>query len=440
MDIYNTYRNLLDEFIQFKSISTDPAFKAEINKTSSYLKQLFESNSFDVEVIEGFGNPIIVAKYKINPDARRCLIYGHYDIQPANFKDGWYADPFKVIEKDGRLYARGIADNKGQTLIHIATIFELIKENKLKYNITFLMEGDEETSSEKLSEFVKTHKDKLSCDFYMISDGTILQDYPTIERSFRGIVNTEVTIQTSTTELHSGQYGGIVPNAAEEAALLISRLKDEKHWLQINSLNENTDNIPKEILENNTLIPVSKEEMMQVTGTKIIFSDENIDMFTRSSLFTSVEVTGLKSGYIEKGFKNAIPNVASVKLNFRLHPELEPNDFKTLLENHLQRIVPDYVDYTINHDSESKGVYIDASSKIGSRTKKLLKTVYKNDVLEIYLGAIIPVVKFLNDALNVPALIVSLANEDCGMHAVNENFEIDKIQKGIEFSKKFFTM
>ena len=137
MDLPETYKVILNDFIKFKSISTDESFKIEILKTVSFVCDLFEHHKFETQVIDGFGNPIVFAEYKVSDDAETCLIYGHYDVQPANQEDGWKLDPFEVEERDGKLIARGIVDNKGQTLIHIATILDLIKENKLKYNIKF---------------------------------------------------------------------------------------------------------------------------------------------------------------------------------------------------------------------------------------------------------------------------------------------------------------
>ena len=438
MNIYLRYRELLGEFIGFKSISTDSLYKNEIELTVEFLNKLFKKEGLETEIINGFGNPILIAKYNKLKNSKTCLIYGHYDVQPADESDGWFADPFTVVEKDGRLYARGIVDNKGQTLIHIATILELMKFNKLKYNVTFLLEGNEETGSDEIPEFLEKNIDKIKSDFYLISDGTIVKDYPTVERSFRGIVNTEIKISTSKTELHSGLYGGIVPNAGEEASRLIVKLKDDNHNLKKEILNENIKNIEDSILKNNQSIPVSKDEMLKITGTKIIFEDKSIDMFTKSGLFTSMEVTGIKTGYINEGFKNAVPNTAIIKINFRLEPKLDFKKFQNIIDSYILSIKPDYVDLTITHHSQSNGVFIETDNEYIKTAEKMLEEVFHKKPLQMYIGAIIPIVKHLKDSINIPALIISLANEDCAMHAVNENFDIEVLKKGIEFSKKFF--
>ncbi|EKD96535.1 MAG: M20/M25/M40 family peptidase, partial [uncultured bacterium] len=169
------YEKLLKDFLQFKSISTDPNYRDEINKTISWLKNLFEENSFKVQILKGKTcNPVISAFHKTNQSFETILVYGHYDVQPANQEDGWFTDPFSLYEKDGRLYGRGTVDNKGQVLIHIYTVLDLIKQNKLKYNVKFLIEGNEETSNEDLPEIIKQNKKLLSCDYIIISDGELL--------------------------------------------------------------------------------------------------------------------------------------------------------------------------------------------------------------------------------------------------------------------------
>ncbi|MCA9381114.1 M20/M25/M40 family metallo-hydrolase [Candidatus Dojkabacteria bacterium] len=438
MDTYSLYRQLLDKFISFKSISTDPEYKDEMMATAKYLEKIFKEYDFDVKIIEGYGNPFAYAEYNKLKDAETCLIYGHYDVQPASLEDGWDSEPFVVDERDGKLYARGIVDNKGQVLVHIATIFNLIKEGKLKYNIKFLIEGDEESGSVEIDNFIADHKNLLKSDFFIISDGPILQDYPTIDVSFRGVINCELKIKTSGKDLHSGMYGGIVPNAAEEAARIINILKDEEHWLNIEGLNEEIDMIDVTIIENNKSIPISADELLVTTGTKVIFYDEEIDPFTRNGLFTSMEVTGFNSGYTGNGFRNAVPGKASVKLNFRLRPDITPNEFKKLFSKHIESIIADYADFEIIYDQDSPGVFLNTDNTYLESSISILEEVFGKQVLKLYQGAIVPIGVLIQNELQIPGGLINLANEDSDMHAANENFDIGVLKKGIKFSEKFF--
>jgi len=165
------YRKVAAKLVSFKSVSADPKLRIECKKTAEFLKDLLSSYGFKVELINGYGNPVVLSQYVVDPNLETCLIYGHYDVQPAEKADGWEADPFKLVEKDGRFYGRGIMDDKCQFLIHILTIGKLIKENKLRYNIKFLFEGNEEMGSPFIEQYVKDHKDFLSTDFILLSDG-----------------------------------------------------------------------------------------------------------------------------------------------------------------------------------------------------------------------------------------------------------------------------
>ena len=225
----DTYKKLLTEFVSFKSISTDPEFKPEIEKTVEWLRNLFTENGFTVKVLHGKKtNPVVYSHYQTDDNAETVLIYGHHDVQPASIEEGWEQDPFTVLEKKDKWIARGVVDNKGQILIHIATVLDLIKANKLKYNVKFLIEGNEETSNDELSEIMRTEKELIKTDHVLISDGEIVDGKPAIEASLRGGFNLTLALKTADNNLHSGIYGGAVPNAAFELSKLLSKLSTEK--------------------------------------------------------------------------------------------------------------------------------------------------------------------------------------------------------------------
>jgi len=252
--LFSDYKKLLSKFVSFKSVSTDRAFQAEIEKAVLWLKKLLEENRFKVKIIRGFGNPIVLASYEVSHNVETCLIYGHYDVQPAAKNEGWRKDPFELFENRGRLYGRGVVDNKGQILIHIFAIANLIRQRRLAYNIKFLIEGNEETGSEGIFRFIKKYKQELASDFILISDGEIVGSYPTIELSFRGTFNLTLTVKTSKTDLHSGIYGGAVSNAAYELSKFLSLLYDRYNRVAIPGFYTGVDRITADILKNNRRI------------------------------------------------------------------------------------------------------------------------------------------------------------------------------------------
>ena len=212
--------------IPIPPVSTDPKYKEDIEDTVDWLEDLFEDHSFEEEVFKGYGHPIVYASYEKDPSLETCLVYGHYDVQPAQKSDGWDSDPFELTENDGKYVGRGIVDNKGQVLVHMHSVFELIKEGKLNYNVKFLIEGDEETGGMGIGILLKDKKELFAADCVMISDGE-MPYRPVLTASFRGTFNATVAYKTADNNLHSGLYGGAVPNAAEELSRLIAKMHDE---------------------------------------------------------------------------------------------------------------------------------------------------------------------------------------------------------------------
>ncbi|KXK10248.1 MAG: putative succinyl-diaminopimelate desuccinylase, partial [Microgenomates bacterium OLB23] len=240
--LFNRYLQLLKEFVALRSISTDPSYIKDIEKTAQWLGNLLTQYGFTVKITKGAGNPIVCAQYN-NGSQQHVLIYGHYDVQPAEINEGWTHDPFELKEKNGRLYGRGAVDNKGQIMIYIATVIELIQQKSLGYNVTFLIEGNEEAGSSGLDTFVETHKEKLLADFLLVSDGEITAGHPVIEVGFRGVLNIALTVETSTKDNHSGLYGGIIPNAANELSILLGKLFDQSSGEQRVTIEGFYDNI-----------------------------------------------------------------------------------------------------------------------------------------------------------------------------------------------------
>lgn len=432
------YKKYLAEFVAIPSVSTDDQNKSDMGRAVDWLKKLFETNSFSVKVIEGYGNPIVFAEYKVDPQKETCLIYGHYDVQPAHKEDGWTDDPFILSERNGRLYARGVVDNKGQVLIHILSIIELIKTNQLSYNIKFMLEGDEETGSGKLEDFIQSHQDLLKADFALLSDGEF-GEFPTIEAGFRGGFNCTLTLKTSHTDLHSGVYGTAAPNAAHELADLLSTFYDEHHQIQFKGFYEDVDEISEDILQKNRDLPYSLEYHQKVSGTKALLTEPGYDFHTQVGLRPTVQVTGLHSGYTGDGYRNSIAGRATAKINFRLVNSQDPKKIAALFEAHVKEHIPEYCEFEINYSDFHYGVKLDLNNIFAERASEAVTNSHKQKPVYKFCGGGLPIVTHFDQILNIPTLSVSLGNDDCGMHAADENFNIEYINKGLEFSKEFFS-
>lgn len=432
------FKKLLKELIAFKSISTDSQYQDQVDQTAEWIANLFQKNGFKTEIIKGYDNPVVFASYEVSSEAETVLVYGHYDVQPAGKQDGWDSEPFELTEKDGKLIARGVVDNKGQFLIHAYSVLELIKQNQLKYNIRFLIEGNEETGSGKISGLLKERKELFKADHVLISDGEMPYK-PMVTTSFRGILNTTIRYKTANNNLHSGLYGGAVPNAAEELSRLISKLNDPEYLSGIIGFYEKDSSLSSEDILKCQEIDKSRKDVLGKTGIKKYFSN-NRESFTATTGFKSMHtVTGFKSGYTGEGYSNIVPNLAEAKINFRIAWDQDPEDIFNKFSEFIRNNTPEYVEFEIDEPAQLiKPIKVDLSLSKHQETIRLLEKVYKKEVLIDYCGAIIPIVGDFQEILGTDPLLVSLANDDCNMHGVNENYDIGLIEKGLEFSKEFF--
>jgi acetylornithine deacetylase/succinyl-diaminopimelate desuccinylase-like protein len=432
MTLFDTYKKLLTPLIAIRSVSADPHYAHEMRRAVAYLEATLLQHGFQVAVMKTEFAPVILATYAPNPEWPTVLVYGHYDVQPADQREGWDSDPFTLIERDGRFYARGATDNKGQCMIHIATVCSLITEDKIRCNVTFLIEGNEETGSSSLSNLLETCIDQCRCDCVLISDSELMGENPTLDRGFRGVINLDLTVITSPYDLHSGIFGGAVPNAAHELAHLLDSVHTPDGKVAIPAFYEKLPEPTPATME------FTKHDYCSLTGSDMVFSCID-NPSEQLGLTTAFEVTSLVAGYQGEGHRNSIPGEAKAKINIRTAPTQEDSEIITAVKEHCEKHLPSYVKWDLEVSENCPGLLIDNNNPYAHQTKKLLEEVYGNPVVERYCGGSLPVVHDLARLLNVPQLLVALANEDCRMHEANENLRIKEIKKGLEFSQRFFT-
>lgn len=438
MTTFEHYKQLLAECIAHKSISTDPAYELEIHKTAEWFHTLFLTHGMQSNILTGYNNPVVYASYEVNPNCETVLLYGHYDVQPADKTDGWTTDPFTLVERNRRLYGRGVVDNKGQTLIHITTILELIREQNLAYNCIILLEGNEETLGTGIERLLQERTDLFTADHILISDGEIPYR-PVLTASLKGTFSFSLKYTTASSNLHSGLYGGIVPNAAEELSKLVATWNDSSYNPTIPEFLNNIHPLTPEEKKNSTLADETKEELLQSLGVKKTFTGKEKSFSARVGFRSLLTVTGFKSGYIGNGFSNSIPSTAEVKINVRVaHPQ-KPENLLKALHTHVAKHTPNYVTWNIKEPEEMlPPVTVDITSPKHQETIALLEKVYNKNVLIDYCGGTLPVVLYMQQNLGRDPLLVSLGNDDCNMHGIDENFDIGLIHKGLTFSRIFF--
>lgn len=435
---FEEYKKLLAELVAFQSVSTDPKYLPEINKTVAWLKKIFLASGFGVEVWKGKKtNPVVFAEYQVSENLDTVLIYGHYDVQPAVKKDGWGGEPFDLVQAKNKLIGRGVVDNKGQILTHIFTAAELIKEGALGHNLKFLVEGNEETGNDDLAELMKRNKKKLACDILVVSDGELTNDKPTIEVSLRGGFNCTLVYKTGKNNLHSGIFGGGVPNAGAELIKLLAKLIKPDNSIGFTDFYKGADEISKVQLANNKRLVREAVDLSQLAGVKALLGEKGVDFYTQTGLRPTIQITGLKAGYIEQGYANIVPAEAEVRLNVRIVASQKAEVVAKNLEEFVKSQTSKYVDYKITFGGLHDPVKIDTQNHYFAEAEKLLEKVYGRKVNRKNVGGAIPFVGDVKKILGVDTLLIPLVNEDCNMHGANENFDVDLAMKGLEFSREF---
>ncbi len=396
--LQQTYLGLLKEFISFKTISTDTSFRKETDKAVSWLEKLFKKNGFKITLIKGKNhNPVIIARFITDPALKTILVYGHYDVQPASPEDGWKQDPFTLTKKGKKYVARGVVDNKGQILAHMVAVFDAIEMGRLSSNVTFVIEGNEESGNPYLAGIIRKNKKLLACDLVVISDGEMIGTSPTLDVSLRGGGNMTVVYETSSNDHHSGIFGGLIPNAALELSRMLAKMK---------------------------------------TGMDVSFGSfyKGIPEKSEIGLDPVIEVSGFSSGYTGAGYKNIIPGKAEARLNIRtVYPQVASEVIKEL-EMFIKKETPAHVKVKLVSEKPNEAIFLDSDHADIEPVKKLLAKIHDEKIRHQHVGGSIPVVADFVSILKKPMALVPLVNDDCNMHGVDENFSEYHMKKALEFT------
>lgn len=338
---FTEYKKQLAEFLSKPSISTDPEFKSGIEAAVTWLQAYFTDNGFTVDRVDGYGHPIVVATYTVDPKKETFFVYGHYDVQPASKEDGWDADPFTLTEKEGKLLGRGVVDNKGQFMIHLVSIISLIQEKKLQKNIIFVVEGDEETGGGGISKLFADRPELFRADQYVISDGEMPYK-PVITASFRGTFNTTIKVTTAANNMHSGLYGGAAPSATVVASKLVAGMYDDKNRIIIKGFYDK-DLVPNsEEMQLCKDMDAVKDSTLAQTGVKKWFFGENGSFCETVGFTTMIVPSGITGGYVGAGYSNIVPATAFIKLNTRLAANQSVATVQELIKTYLKENTPEY--------------------------------------------------------------------------------------------------
>lgn len=439
-------QELLDpllHLLRIQSVSTQEQYLPEMEKARHFLMDLFSSLGFKTKILKGRKHDAVFAELITNNRLPTTLIYGHYDVQPPEPLEEWKTPPFEPKIIGDKLIARGSADNKGQHMIHIMAVKTLLsKDQRPKTNFKFIIEGEEEIGSPSIVDIAKKYAKKLlKCDYLVVSDtGMPKKGQPAIDISLRGLLYTEVTIQTGKHDLHSGTFGGVAENPAILLARLIAKLKDEKGKIRIPGFYDDVV-MPssKELKE----IRKSSESARDIIKEGDLFGvggggpEYSID--ERKWVRPTLDVNGIWGGYQGEGSKTIIPYKASAKISMRLVANQHPDKIFPLFEKYINSLIPKFAKVEIIRHADCLVYQAPTNHPVFTLMKKSLKKAFGKDPVFKRVSGSIGAVPLLADSLKVPCLLVGFSLPGDNIHAPNEWFSLSNYYKGIEVMGDFYT-
>ena len=452
MEVWKNYQEqnkdrFLDELfdlLRIPSISAKSEHKNDMVKCAERVKQrLLEAGADKVEIFPTDGHPIVYGEKIIDSSKPTVLVYGHYDVQPAEPLDLWKSGPFDPTIRDGKIFARGSCDDKGQVYMHIKVLEILVKTNSLQSNIKFCIEGEEEVGSPNLGTFIKNHKDLLKADCILISDSSMISlDTPSIDIGLRGLSYIEVEVTGPDRDLHSGVYGGAVANPITILAQMIASLHDENNHITIPGFYDDVLESTPEERELMAKAPFNEKEYMDDLGIKALWGEKGYTTNERTGIRPTLEVNGIWGGYIGEGSKTVLPSKAFAKISCRLVPNQKTDKITKLLIDHLEKITPPYVTLkaTLHHGGEPYVTPIDSNAY--KAASKAMETTFGKLPIPVRGGGSIPICALFEKELGTKIVFMGFGLDSDNIHSPNEKFNVENFYKGIEtipYFHKFYS-
>jgi acetylornithine deacetylase/succinyl-diaminopimelate desuccinylase-like protein len=425
------------EFLRFPSISTQPEHTPDLRACAQWLHERFLRMGLQSEVLETGGQPVVLARSFPDPTKKTVLIYGHYDVQPPDPLDLWHSPPFAPVIREGKIWARGSSDNKGQIFAHIAGLEKLLRETgEIPVNVIFLVEGEEEIGSPSLPAFLQKHRDALQCDVVVISDSGMAADgFPTLAYALRGVAALEVRLTGPAQDLHSGVYGGAIMNPLAAAARLIASLHDKDGRIAIEGLYDSVLEMADWERAATAAAPVNDADILAQTGAPALFGEPGYNSVERIGARPTAEVNGMGGGYQGEGTKTVLPREAFFKLTFRLVPDQQADHILDLAEAHLHKHCPSGVTMTITRGHSGEAYFSDPQTPFGQAAQRALERAFGQPPCLLREGGSIPILHEFRQILGVDCLLLGLASPDCNAHSPNESFPLTNLALGLELHR-----
>jgi acetylornithine deacetylase/succinyl-diaminopimelate desuccinylase-like protein len=424
----------LFELLRFPSVSADPKYKKDVLQTADFVAQKLKDAGADkVEVCATAGYPIVYGEKIIDASLPTVLIYGHYDVQPPDPLELWKTPPFEPTVRDGKIFARGACDDKGQFYMHVKAFELMMQTNSLACNVKFMIEGEEEVGSSNLSTFVRENKERLKADVVLISDTSMISmENPSIETGLRGLAYMEVEVVGPNRDLHSGVYGGAVANPATILCKMIASLHDENNHITIPGFYDKVAELTQAQRDALNSAPFDLDEYKKDLDIAEEWGEKGYSTLERTGTRPTLEVNGIWSGYIGEGAKTVLPSKANAKISMRLVPDQRWSEISDLFTKHFESIAPKGVKVTVTPHHGGEPVVTPTDGVAYLAAEKAIEESFGKKPIPTRGGGSIPIVALFEDVLNIKTVLFGFGLDSDALHSPNEKYDIYNYYKGIE--------
>lgn len=430
----------LFELIRIPSISSVAANKPQMYRAAEWWKtHLLKIGAQKAEVFETPGNPVVFAERIIDPKLPTVMVYAHMDVMPVDPVNLWHSDPFEPVVKDGKIYARGADDDKGQSFMHAKAFEYLVANNLLACNVKFLIEGEEEVGSPNLPEFCRNHLDMLKCDVILVSDtGMIAPGVPAITTGLRGLAYWQVEVTGPNRDLHSGLFGGAVANPINVLSKMIAQMVDENGRITIPGFYNDVLELSADERAMMALAPYNETEYKAALDIQALQGEAGYSTIERTGIRPSFDVCGIWGGYTGEGAKTVLPSKAFAKISSRLVPNQDHHKIAVMFEEHFKAIAPDSVKVTVTSLHGGLPYVCPTDSSAYKAAEQACFDTYGIKPVPVRSGGSIPIITSFEQILGVKTVLMGFGLESDAIHSPNENFPIEQFHKGIEAITRFY--
>lgn len=428
------FLNELLDLLRIPSVSADSTYKNDVARCADAVKEnLLKAGCDKAEICPTEGHPIVYGEKMVDPAAPTVLVYGHYDVQPADPLELWHSGPFEPVIKDGKIYARGACDDKGQMFMHVKALEVMTKTNSLACNVKFMIEGEEEVGSANLGKFLESNKEKLKADIVLVSDTSMISmEHPSLETGLRGLAYMEVEVTGPNRDLHSGVYGGAVNNPINELCRMIASLHDENGHIIVKGFYDKVAELNAEERKALNDAPFNQKEYNNDLGVASEWGEKGYTTIERTGIRPTLDVNGIWGGYTGEGAKTVLPSKAFAKISMRLVPNQVSDEIAGLFQKHFESLAPASVKVKVTAHHGGEPVVTPTDSVAYKAAARAIETAFGKTPIPTRGGGSIPIIALFERVLGLKTVLMGFGLDNDNIHSPNEKYDIANYYKGIE--------